>query len=375
MTSTTSAPTTAAGSDRTATAAVTSSRRTIDFRSVPAPVPAPGTAVIRMASVTLCGTDAHIWDDDYATELPIIQGHEAAGTILALDAADTTGAAGGWAVGDRVAISPMFYCGTCHACSIGRVNACRHMSVYGCYEDGSLVTEQAVPLEKLYRVPESVSLDLAPMSEPISIAMQAVNRGRATAGEKVLVSGAGPIGLLATVYLKDLGCDVTVSDMNPDRLELARAMGADRTLTVGREEFPTPAQKAELDELTDGDGPSLVIDATGAPSSVATGVDLVATAGRVVCVGISDQELRLTLRTLPVKEIDLLGSRNSQNLSGEALDLLDRHQDTIGRLLTHRFAFEDLDAAFETLVDPSAGVGKIAIDFTAEDPAEGDTRP
>lgn len=387
MTSTTPAPatstdpaaSTAASAASMATAAVTTSRRTIEYRSIAAPVPAPGTAVIRMASVTLCGTDAHIWDDDYATELPIIQGHEAAGTIVALDPSDTgsdTGSrTGGWAVGDRVAISPMFYCGQCHACSIGRVNACRHMSVYGCYEDGSLVTEQAVPLEKLYRVPDGLELSLAPMSEPASIAMQAVNRGRAQAGEKVLVSGAGPIGLLATVYLKDLGCDVTVSDMNPSRLALATALGADRTFTVTPGDFPTAAQRTELDQLTRGDGPSLVIDATGAPASVATGVDLVATAGRVVCVGISDAELRLTLRTLPVKEIDLLGSRNSQNLIGQALELLDRHQDSIGALLTHRFAFEDLDAAFETLVDPTAGVGKIAIDFPAEDPTEGDTRP
>ncbi|REE03873.1 alcohol dehydrogenase catalytic domain-containing protein [Citricoccus nitrophenolicus] len=388
MTSTTPAPATSTA--RTATAAVTTSRRAIEYRSIAAPVPAPGMAVIRMASVTLCGTDAHIWDDDYATELPIIQGHEAAGTIAALDPSDmptdlgsgTDSGTGGWAVGDRVAISPMFYCGQCHACSIGRVNACRHMSVYGCYEDGSLVTEQAVPLEKLYRVPDGLELSLAPMSEPASIAMQAVNRGRAEAGETVLVSGAGPIGLLATVYLKDLGCDVTVSDMNPSRLALAAALGADRTFTVTPGDFPTAAQRTELDQLTRGDGPSLVIDATGAPASVATGVDLVATAGRVVCVGISDAELRLTLRTLPVKEIDLLGSRNSQNLIGEALDLLDRHQDSIGALLTHRFAFTELDAAFTTLVDPTAGVGKIAIDFPQRsersewsESREGATRP
>ncbi|MFC4428556.1 zinc-binding dehydrogenase [Citricoccus alkalitolerans] len=363
-----------------ATAAVTTSRRAIEYRSIAAPMPSPGMAVIRMASVTLCGTDAHIWDDDYATELPIIQGHEAAGTIAALDASDMTSgvgsASGGWAVGDRVAISPMFYCGQCHACSIGRVNACRHMSVYGCYEDGSLVTEQAVPLEKLYRVPDGLELSLAPMSEPASIAMQAVNRGRAQAGEAVLVSGAGPIGLLAAVYLKELGCDVTVSDMNPSRLALAAALGADRTFTVTPGEFPTAAQRTELDQLTRGDGPSLIIDATGAPASVATGVDLVATAGRVVCVGISDAELRLTLRALPVKEIDLLGSRNSQNLIGEALELLDRHQDSIGALLTHRFAFTELDAAFTTLVDPTAGVGKIAIDFPERpESPEGASRP
>src|SRR5699024_2880775 len=150
---------------------------------------------------------------------------------------------------------------------------------------------------------------------------------------------------------------------NPSRLALAAGLGADRTFTVPVGDFPTAAPRAELDELTGGDGPARVIHATGAPASVATGVGLLATAGRVVCVGISDAELRLTLRALPVKEIDLLGSRNSQNLIGEALDLLDRHQDIIAPLLTHRFAFEDLDAAFATLVDPAAGVGKIAVDF------------
>lgn len=340
--------------------AVTISRRVIEYRDAPDPVPAPGIGVIEMHAVTLCGTDVHIWDDDYATELPIIQGHEAAGVIQALDPVDEGGP---WRVGDRVAISPMFYCGTCHACSIGRVNACRDMSVYGCYEDGSLVTTQAVPLEKLYRVPDGLGLGLAPLSEPISIAMQAVQRGRAQAGEKVLVSGAGPIGLLATVYLKDLGCDVTVADVNPARLTLARNMGADRVLDVSPRNFPTAGQRAQLNTLTDGNGPSLVIDATGAPASVATGVDLVATAGRVVCVGISDAELRLTLRALPVKELDLLGSRNSQNLIGQALDLLERHQQIIAPMITHRFGFYELDRAFAALADRDTEVGKVAIDF------------
>lgn len=348
--------------------AVTTARRTIEHRLAPDPAPVPGSAVIRMSAVTLCGTDLHIWDDDYATELPIIQGHEAAGTIEALHPQDATGP---WSVGDRVAISPMFFCGTCYACSIGRVNACRHMSVYGCYQDGSLVTLQQVPLTKLHLVPDGLSLDLAPLAEPVSIAMQAVRRGRASAGERVLVSGAGPIGLLATVCLKDLGCDVTVADLNPARLQMARSMGADRVMQVGAEGFPTTAQQAELDALTSGDGPALVIDATGSPASVATGVELVATAGRVVCVGISDTELRLSLRSLPVKEIDLLGSRNSQNLMGSCLELLDRRQAVIAPIITHRFDFHDLDAAFAALADPAQKVGKIAIDFPAAESTPG----
>lgn len=343
----------------TTEAAVTTSRRRIDYQAIEAPRLTPGHAVVRMHTVTLCGTDAHIWDDDYASELPMIQGHEASGVIAELDASD---AESGWNVGDPVVILPMFWCGECHACSIGRVNACRRMSVYGCYEDGSLVTEQLVPLDHLYRVPDGVDLGLAALVEPISIAMQACRRGRPMAGEHVVVAGAGPIGLLAALYLKDVGCDVTVTDTQDSRLELASQFGADRTMKV-QGAFPTEEQRSVLDELTSGDGPSLIVDATGVPVSVAAGIDLVATAGRVVCVGISEAELSFSMRRLPTKEIDLLGSRNSENLFPDCLDLLARHQHTLARLITHRYHFHDLDAAFRTLIDPTAGVGKIAIDF------------
>lgn len=344
------------------TAAVTVSRHTIQFRPLDLPPPVPAEAIVRMITVTLCGTDRHIWDDEYATELPIIQGHEAAGVIDALHPSDV--AAGIWKIGDRVAISPMFSCGTCYACSIGRGNACRDMSVFGCYEDGSLVTAQAVPLDHLFRVPESLDLTIAPLCEPISIAMQAVRRGGAERGENVVVCGAGPIGLLATVYLKELGCDVTVTDLSSSRLRLATSFGADRTFRVeGGAESPVDLLSS-LRELTSGDGPALVIDATGAASSVALAVQLVATAGRVVCVGISDAELRLPVRSIPIKEIDLLGSRNSQGLLGEALQLLARHQALLASMITHRFRFDQLSDAFATLSDPQAQVGKIAIDFS-----------
>lgn len=343
-------------------AAVTTSSRTIEYHDLPAPAAVPGTAVIRMHTVTLCGTDAHIWEDDYASELPIIQGHEAAGVIVDLHPED---GGTGFTVGDRVVICPMFSCGTCHACSVGRVNACREMSVYGCYEDGSLVTRQAVPLVNLHRLPDDLPLDIAPLAEPISIALQACQRGRPVAGEKVLVNGAGPIGVLAVRYLKDQGCEVAVTDMQESRLRLATTCGADRTMLVSGA-FPSREQDRELAEWTSGNGPSLIIDATGSPASLATAIDLVATAGRVVCVGISDRDLVFDMRKLVSKEIDLLGSRNSENLFPQAVDLLHTHQETLRQLVTHRFSFHHLDEAFATLADPTAGVGKIAIDFPGE---------
>lgn len=353
---------TATTTQRTIEAAVTTSKHTIDYRRLPSPEASVGTAVVQIQTVTLCGTDAHIWDDDYASDLPIIQGHEAAGVIVELDPADDDQ---GFALGDRVVICPMFFCGRCHACSIGRVNACREMSVYGCYEDGSLVTRQAVPLDNLYRLPTGLPLDIAPLVEPISIAMQACQRGCPVQGEKVLVNGAGPIGVLAVRYLKDQGCEVAVTDMNEDRLELATTCGADRTMVVSGV-FPNEDQSLELAEWTAGNGPSLVIDATGSPTSLATAIDLVATAGRVVCVGISDRDLVFDMRKLVSKEIDLLGSRNSENLFPQSVNLLNTHQQTLRQLITHRFNFRNLNQAFATLTDPTAGVGKIAIDFSGD---------
>src|SRR5699024_12466979 len=103
--------------------------------------------------------------DDYATELPIIQGHEAAGVITEVNSDE-------FAVGDRAAIMPMFYCGKCYACSIGRVNACKEMCVYGCYQDGPRVTSHNVPVEILYTIPNFLSLNLAPLTQHLYIPRQ-----------------------------------------------------------------------------------------------------------------------------------------------------------------------------------------------------------
>jgi Threonine dehydrogenase and related Zn-dependent dehydrogenases len=345
-------------------AAVTVSKETVEYQERPDPVASAGHALVSIRHLTLCGTDLHIWEDDYAAELPIIQGHEFVGLIEELSEADA--ARGGFSVGDRVAVSPMFYCGTCYACRVGRVNSCRRMSVYGCYEDGALTTLMSIPLEKLYPVPANLPLEIAPLCEPMSIAMQAVNRGRPVAGENALVLGSGPIGLLATMYLLDLGVHVIAADTVAGRCEFARRFGARDTILIDPErEFPTPEAATMISAWTDGDGPSLVIEATGQPSSLQTALGVVSTAGRIVLVGISDREARLSMRVVPVKEVDLIGSRNSMNLIGEALEMIDRHQSEARSLITHRFDFDDLNAAFETMRSHTERVGKVAIDMPA----------
>lgn len=320
----------------------TLARERIEIQEIPDARSGPGEALVRVHTVTLCGTDLHIWEDDYATELPIVQGHEIAGIV------ETAPAGSGFAAGDPVAVSPMRYCGECYACGIGRVNACRSSSCLGCYEDGALAELIAVPVTDLHRIPDGMATGLAPLAEPASIAMQAVLRGRPEKGERALVLGCGPIGLLATLHLTSLGVEVVAADTVPERAAFARRFGA----VAGIDSSEVSAE------------PSLVIEATGAPAALTTAVDVVATAGRVVLVGISDRPVTLSMRTLPVKDLDLLGSRNSRRRLGEALELLDAHREAAEALVTHRVPFARIAEAFPLLRSRDELVGKVAVEVS-----------
>lgn len=337
----------------------TTARETIEYVDVPTPALGPGEAIVQVAHVALCGTDLHIWEDDYASELPLVQGHELSGTVVAVadDVSTLT-------IGDAVVVDPLISCGECRACRRGRSNVCPRLTVLGCYTDGGLVARIAVSADRLHRVPGDVPLDLAAVAEPASIALQAVSRGRASADDVVLVLGAGPIGLLATIALVDLGATVVVADVLADRLGLARAFGAVETVLVdAAETFPGHAGSITLRELTDGEGPDLVIEATGVPISLENALRTVGAGGRVVQVGISTRPAAFPLNLLAFTEVDLLGSRNSTGLIPRALELIAAYPAHVRELITHRFPAQDLDRAFRTMRDRDQRVGKILIEM------------
>ncbi len=346
--------------------AITVSRETIEFRESPEPALEPGHALVRVHNVTLCGTDLHIWEDDYPTELPLIQGHEFSGIVEAI----ATGNTQGFEVGDRVAVNPIISCGQCRPCLSGRYNVCRNVGCLGCYSDGALTELISVPLDKLHPVPDELPLDIAAMGEPASIAMQAVNRGRPEAGETALVLGSGPIGLLATLYLTELGVKVICADTEQHRLDLAIEFGAvDTLLVTPGMEFPDAHQAARLDAMTDGYGPQLVMEATGVPSSLENAIRLVASAGRIVQVGISPRQANVSMKDIPYKELDIMGSRMSLNLIPDGLALLSRNPEKARALMTHRFALADFQQAFHLMQGRTEKIGKILIEMPAVDVA------
>lgn len=332
----------------------TIARETLSFDETPVPTLTPGHALVEIHAVSLCGTDLHIFEDDFPTDLPLVQGHEMAGIIREADAAS------GLSAGDRVAIDPVVACGTCRACRIGRANVCQNLSVLGCYEDGGFTEVLSVPVDRLHPVPDDLPLDVAAVGEPASISLQAVSRSEPAAGETALVLGCGPIGLLAALGLAERGVTVIAADTDPDRVALAATFGAAHALTVGAG-FPDAAQRTILDELTEGAGPEIIIEATGVPASLENAIRLIAPAGRIVQVGISSRLAGIKIKDLTDKEIDLRGSRNSRRLIPEGLAMLARHPEAADTLLTHRFPFSDLAGAFRTMADRSIPTGKILI--------------
>lgn len=338
----------------TVLAARTVAAHAVSFDRVPEPVREAGQCLLRVDAVSLCGTDLHIYHGDYPTDLPLVQGHEICATVVAADADSRLRA------GDRVVVDPLISCGVCRACRSGHANVCAQLSVMGCYSDGGLTERLVVPDARLYRVPDELPSGVAALAEPASISMQAVSRAHARPGDVSLVLGCGPIGLLATRALSDQGVTVVCADIDPQRAALAASFGAHRVLVV-RPAFPDAVQREILAGLTDGAGPQIIVEATGAPSSLETAIRLIAPAGRIVQVGISSAAAQLTVKDLTDKEIELVGSRNSNGLIPAALRLLQRHRDTAAGLITHSFELAELDIAFRTMSDHRIPTGKIVI--------------
>jgi L-gulonate 5-dehydrogenase len=327
---------------------------------VPFAQPGPGEALVRIERIGVCGSDVSMFKGTHPYRVyPRIQGHEAAGVVVALGEDD--GAAGPVAVGDRVALEPLLPCGACYPCRIGRGNCCTNLRVLGAHVDGAFREFLAVPAALLHPA-NDLDPDHAALCEPVSIAVQAVARGEIGPADRVVVVGAGPIGASICLAAADRGARVLCVDRLASRLALARVYGAERTVVAGEEDVA-----ASVLAWTDGEGPSVAVDAVGAPAVIRQCCAMVASAGRVVVVGLSEQEVSLPVIDFTRKEMTILGSRNNAGRFGEAIDLVRRNRQRIGAMITHRFPLDDAAAALRFALEHPAEAEKVMIEVP--DPA------
>jgi len=310
------------------------------------PAPAANEALVEVDYAGLCGSDAGIYEFESAFErmnLPTVIGHEYSGRVV--EVGDDVSK---FAPGDRVVERPIRGCDGCYQCEIGEENVCQDAVITGVDHDGAYEQFLTVPERALHPVPVDVDPMHAAVVEPTSIGARAViENSRVGAGDRVLVEGPGPIGLLTAQIADAQGGDVVVSGVSRDaeyRLPLAEEFGF-QTANVTTDEL-----SERRDEVTDGVGYDVVFDTTGHPSGLTTAVDEVRKGGQIVLVG-QTGETTMPYSPLVRSEIDLQCSYASMYEDFErSLRMIQSGDVDCETLIDDRFSLLDADEAFETFL-------------------------
>lgn len=314
------------------------------------PSPRAGEAVVDVEVVGLCGSDIHFFDGTHPySHFPLVQGHEFSGRVRTLPA----GYDGPLAAGDLVSVEPYLSCGTCFPCRRGRPNVCTRLSTLGAQVDGALRDRIAVDVAKLHAVP-GLTPELAALVEPVSIGAMAVSRASISAGDHVLVIGAGPIGQAILLAAAGVGATIAIADRLPSRLELAAHLGAALTIDSSQRDLAT-----EVATWTDGDGPAVIFEATGVPALLRLAVDLVAPSGTIVVVGLSTDEVGIPVVEFTRKELSILGSRAGD--FPRAIEIVTANPAAAARLVTHRFPLEETGDALRLAIEHPGDVEKVLV--------------
>jgi 2-desacetyl-2-hydroxyethyl bacteriochlorophyllide A dehydrogenase len=315
------------------------------------PVRADGEVLVRIRRVGVCGTDMHIFTGNQPyLSYPRVMGHELAGEV------EEAPAESGLAPGDPVYIIPYIACGDCVACRQAKPNCCTRIRVLGVHTDGGLAEFLSVP-QAYVKKAEGITLEQAAMVEFLAIGAHAVRRGSVAAGQKVLVVGAGPIGIGVALFSKLRGAEVTVLDGRADRLAFcAERIGVDATVALG------DASAAELERLSGGDFFDVVFDATGNPKAMEAGFGYVAHGGTYVLVSIVAADISFSDPEFHKREMTLMGSRNATAEDfATVVEAMRGGLVPTDALHTHSASLAELPVAFPGWLDPSAGVIKAIV--------------
>jgi len=317
------------------------------------PERAANEVLVRVRRVGICGTDMHIFRGRQPfLSYPRVMGHEFAGEVAeAPDASDLN-------VGDPVVIMPYLSCGRCVACRKGRTNCCVNLEVLGVHRDGALAEYVSVPAQFALPIGD-LSLDEAAMVEFLSIGAHAVRRADVREGQRVLVVGAGPIGLAAALFSQLRGGVVTVVDTRADRLDFARAqIGAAHAFAL------SDGLGDELSGVTAGEFFDVVFDATGSPAAMEKGFSYVAHGGTYALISVVTADIQFSDPEFHKRETTLLACRNA-TLDDFAIVIAAMRESRVptGAFASHRATLSEIVTELPNWMDPDAHVIKALVEI------------
>ena len=310
-----------------------------------APVPGAGEALVKVGVAGICGTDIAIAMGKHPrATAPLVLGHEFAGEVVALCASGAQYVGGGAiAAGDHVTVFPLLSCGACWSCTHGAAHVCRTLRMIGIDRDGGMAQFMTVSTDLLSKLPDGMPLELGALIEPLAVGVHAVKMGRVGADDRVVVMGAGPIGLLTAVCLREVGVrELLVTDVSAYRLELARDLGFD-ALDVGACDAAR-----EVRARTDGDEADVVFEVAGSASAAVAMTELVRCRGTIVMESVHKTPHEVDLRAINFKEITMVGTRVYERRDyALAIELAQRAD--LSRLVSHTLPLDDGPRGFELM--------------------------
>ena len=317
---------------------------TMTIQEVPIPEPKADEVIIKVDSCGICGTDLHIYKGDYKGTYPIIPGHEFAGTVVSIGSKVSN-----FKEGDRVAVEPNISCGTCYECLNNRQHYCRNVQNIGVKNPGAFAQYVAAPENATFNI-GSLSFEEAAFMEPLSCVLHGIERFNLQLADRVLLIGAGPIGLLLLQSLIIQGCSkVDIVDLDESRLETAKKFGASETFT-------------DLDAVPRGFY-NKVCEATGSTFVLEKSVELVKSSGTILWFGVPNMDAVVKVKPFEIfaRELTILSTYTSLRNSWQAIQLMEEKRINVKDLISHRLPLADFEKGLKILETHSEPAMKILV--------------
>lgn len=336
-------------------AAVLHGPRDIRVDEVSEPRLTDGEVLIKPHMVGICGSDITRYRRGTRVSHLLVSGHECCGHIVQLGKGVTD-----LRIGQRIVICPNFGCGNCFQCRTGRGNLCPNNVSLGVTVDGCFAEYVKAPARYVWPIADNISDEEGAAVEPLAVAVRAVRRMGNPLGRRVMILGAGPIGLLLLQVAKRGGATVLLADLIEERLALGKEFGADGVINPSRDD---PRQSAA--SLTEGQGIDVVVETAGGTKTFEQAIEIVKAAGRIILIGLSPDVANIPPDPIVRKEIEIFGSLiYSHEDFYRAIQLIGEGKVEVAPLITHRFSLKDIGEAFD-IADKGEGI-KVMINLNKE---------
>jgi L-iditol 2-dehydrogenase len=322
----------------------------IEQRQVP--TPGPRDVLVEVKAVGVCGSDVHYHEHgrigSHIVRQPLILGHESSGIIIAVgENVDTS------RIGERVAIEPGIPDGVCRQCRQGHYNLCPNVRFFGTPPiDGAFTNYVTIPESFAYRLPDALSDEEGALIEPLSVGVWACRKAMLRGADSLLITGAGPIGLVAMKVALALGAtDITMTDISPQRLEVAKRQGATRTINVAQESLASAALEADV-----------LLECSGNQTALREGIRSLRPASRAVAVGMSPgEEVSVPMSYIQNREITLTGTFRYANTYEDAIALVAAGRVDLQSIITGYYPLQETEKALQATRSDPANIKSVVV--------------